>query len=117
MKLFAALSAAIIAMVMLASPASAQEEYPVPPIDWDATPVPFTPFWYVGGPGGDNYSVATASYPEEGRRLCEFFRHWDHPNDPGWSCWVIPLSSEYTFGPDGLVTSPDGPPAIDIVIG
>jgi hypothetical protein len=118
-KLIGATALALVMFGMSGGAEASAAEPPPPPIDWDATPVPFEPFWVYGGPRTDGhvFSMATASYPEEGRRLCEFYRQWDYPNDPLWGCQVIPQADEYTFGPDGLVTSPDGPPAIEIVFG
>lgn len=112
----AAFAAALAALAVAAAPAA---EPPPPPYQWDATPVPFKPFYAFVHRSGGTESITWSVNPQEGRDVCAWKQQYDELGP--LNCLVMPMKVDengnqvITFDQYGLVEFPDGPPAIEIV--
>jgi hypothetical protein len=119
-KLLGAVALALVMFGMSGGAEASASEPPPPPYQWDAPALWFKPFYAFTHPGGKETMTFSAN-PQEGRDVCAWKQRYDELGPQ--NCLVYPMApdkngnTEITFGPDGLVEFPDGPPAIEIVFG
>jgi hypothetical protein len=101
---------ALAALAVAVAPAAE----PPPPYDWDGVAVPFKPFYAFTHPGGTEITEY-AIHPAEGRAVCAWAQQYAELGP--LNCLVAPMEGNLTYGPNGQILFPDGPPAIEIAFG